>query len=387
MPLDYLGLQAEIHKFGESASAQHREFTQKLEACRLLFQQHAHEVKELQQLVEENAAQNQGLRCAKPVTDRLDFHAQAPTAPTGRTIVAADGSQINPDPHAELLFALVNVGVFTMEPGSGRAPATSATSALLYDETLQGTNGLIPEELIALLRDASEREVLAQVTRNLPAPVITLTDGPLELYHEPRQDPRFKSQFQQYLRALDELSLNEVITAGYVDRPRANLVVRLLELLVPAKEGDTQPRPFAGIPDSALFETFLQPGERSAVFALQSSSADEYEGKKALHFFYINCGRVHLPALARVEIPLWVAEDDAKLDTLHATLVEQSQQAGAAPYPYALLRAHEVAVVTNDDRRELIRMMERELMERGFAPARQSFKQMNKENLMRKSRI
>ncbi len=387
MPLNYLGLQGQIQKYGESASTQHREFTQKLEACRLLFQQHAHEVKQLQQLVEEAAARNKGLRCALPVIEALDTHLPAPALPPGRTVIAADGSQINPDPHAELLFALVNVGLFTLEPGSGQSPRTSAESTLLYDDSVQGVNGLVPEELIALLRDAREREILAEITRSLPAPVITLTDGPLELYHEPRQDNRFEPQFQRYLRALDELSINGVITAGYVDRPRANLVIRLLELLLPAPQEETQPRPFAGIPDRALFETLLQPGERSAVFALQSSSADEYEGKKALHFFYLNCGSERQTALARVEIPLWVAEDSAKLDTLHATLVEQSQQTGAAPYPYPLLRAHEVTVVTMDDREELTRMIERELTERGFPPARQSYKQINKGNLTPKKRI
>jgi NurA-like 5'-3' nuclease len=58
--------------------------------------------------------------------------------------------------------------------------------------------------------------------------------------------------------------------------------------------------------------------------------------------------------------------------------VEQSRQAGASPYPYPLLRAHEVAVVKMDDREEIIRMLERELAERGFLPSSQSYKQINK---------
>jgi hypothetical protein len=378
MPLNYLSLQGQIKEYGESAAAHQHEFTRKLEECRGVFLQHAADIINLQRLVEEAAARNKGLRCAVPVTEPLDFHTTATVPPPGRTIIAADGSQINPDAHGEVLFALVNTGLFTLKPGSNEAPRTETRSKLLFDETLQTPNGMVSEDLIALLRDVREREVLAEVTRGVPAPVITLTDGPLELYHEPRMDKQFETQFHNYQRALDELSLNEVITAGYVDRPRADLVVRLLELLIPQAGDQPQQRAFAGIPDRALFESLLHPGERSAIFALQSSSAQSYEGRKALHFFYLNCGTTDNPAMARVEIPRWVIEDDDSLTTLHATLVEQSRQAGASPYPYPLLRAHEVAVVKMDDREEIIRMIERELAQRGFPPSSQSYKQINK---------
>jgi len=378
MPLDYLSLQGQIKKYGESASLQKHEFTQKLDACQALFKQHAGDVIGLQRLVEEAAARNKLLRCAKPVSQAMDTHIPSPAAPEGRTIIAADGSQINPDPHGEVLFALVNTGLFTLQPGSGAAPRTQILSSLLFDDTLHAPNGMVSEDLIALLRDVREREVLAQVTKELPAPVITLTDGPLELYHEPRSDKQFEAAFSDYLAALDDLCLNRVVTAGYVDRPRADLVVRLLELLTSGAAEPSPERAFAGIPDRALFETLLQPGERSAVFALQSSAAKSYEGRKALHFFYLNCGSAGNPAIARVEILKWIAEEDAALNTLHATLVEQSRQAGAAPYPYPLLRAHEVAVVRMEDRDEVIRLLENELSQRGFPPSRQSYKQINK---------
>ena len=381
MPVNYLSLQDQIKKYGESAAVQKLEFEYKFQACFSLFKEHAGNLIDLQRKVAETAAQNKGLRCAVPVDEPLDTHIPAPRSPSGCTIIAADGSQINPDSHGEVLFALVNVGLFTIQPGSAAAPHTETRSSLLYDDTLHTPNGLVSEDLIALLRDVREREILAEVTKSFPAPVITLTDGPLELYHEPRQDKQFETHFKRYIAALDELSLNGIITAGYVDRPRADLVVRLLELLVPAGgsgENTTQPRAFNGIPDRALFETLLHPGERSAVFALQSSSAQSYEGRKALHFFYLNSGSINHPALARVEIPAWVAKEKSSLETLHAVLVEQSRQSGNAPYPYPLLRAHEVAVVKMDDREEVIRMIERELIARGFPPSSQSFKQINK---------
>jgi len=231
------------------------------------------------------------------------------------------------------------------------------------------------------MRDVHEREILADLAQNEAAPLVTLTDGPLELYHEPRQEKAFEHYFKQYLAALDDLALNQVITAGYVDRPRADLVVKLLELVAP--EDESADRPFAGVTDLQLFESILNPGERSAVFKLQSSSADAFANKKALHFFYINVGSVGQPALARVEVPLWVVEDPHAMSLLQSVLVEQSHQAGSRPYPYPLIRAHEIAVVKMDDHNQISEMIEQELLNRGLPPTLNSNKQSHKQHQAR----
>jgi hypothetical protein len=277
-----------------------------------------------------------------------------------------------------VLYGLVNVGVFRMQPGSGLAPEIKTFSNLLYDEDLHPSGGLASEDLIALMRDVREREILADLAQNESAPLVTLTDGPLELYHEPRQEKAFEHYFKQYLAALDDLALNQVITAGYVDRPRADLVVKLLELVAP--EDESADRPFAGVTDLQLFESILNPGERSAVFKLQSSSADAFANKKALHFFYINVGSVGQPALARVEVPLWVVEDPHAMSLLQSVLVEQSHQAGSRPYPYPLIRAHEIAVVKMDDHNQISEMIEQELLNRGLPPSFNSNKQSHKQH-------
>jgi len=75
--------------------------------------------------------------------------------------------------------------------------------------------------------------------------------------------------------------------------------------------------------DRALFHDLLKPGERSAVFGIQSRFAAEYPEALALHFFYLNVGRPGRSWLARVEIPAWVAENPRMLDDLHAILVQQ----------------------------------------------------------------
>jgi len=378
MPINFLILKTQIEKLAETAVSRHSEYLQKRTDCLALLNQHAEDLILLQKTVEEASNQNKGLRCAVPMNEPLTAHISVPLPAPPCTILAADGSQINPDPHGSALYGLVNVGVFRMQPGSGLAPEASIYSKLLYDDDLHPSGGLASEDLIALMRDVREREILADLAQHESAPLVTLTDGPLELYHEPRQEKAFEHYFKQYLSALDDLALNQVITAGYVDRPRADLVVKLLELMTP--EHDSTERPFAGVTDLQLFETLLNPGERSAVFKLQSSSADAFTNKKALHFFYINVGSAGQPALARVEVPLWVVEDPQAMTTLQSVLVEQSHLAGSRPYPYPLIRAHEIAVVKMDDHNQISEMIEKELLNRGLPPSFNSNKQSHKQH-------
>lgn len=381
MPVNFLALTEQIQKLAGTAVMRRSELLQKRMDCLALLNQHADHQILLQKIVEEAAAQNKGLRCAVPTKESLVAHYPVNLPAPPCTILAADGSQINPDPHGSALYGLVNVGVFIIKPGSGLVPQTAVYSDLLYDDKLSPSGAPASEDLIALMRDVWERKKLAELTQNESAPLVTLTDGPLELYHEPRQEKDFQKYFNQYLAALDDLALNQVITAGYVDRPRADLVVKLLELVVP--EHESAERPFAGVTDLQLFETILNPSERSAVFKLQSSSADAFAKKKALHFFYINVGSAGQPSLARVEVPLWVVEDPQAMTTLQSVLVDQSHQAGSRPYPYPLIRAHEIAVVKMDDHEQISQMIESELLNRGLPPSLNSNKQAHKQHQAR----
>jgi len=384
MPLNYLHLKNQITDMGSNASARNAEMRSALELLTAKLNEQANEISALQQLVEEEAARNKGLRCAAPVSEalntRVPVHLPAPAC----TILSADGSQVTPDPHDTVLYGLVNIGVFRIQPGSGLVPSQITSSTLIYGDELYASGGTASEDLVNLLRDVQEREMLAKLAAVEAKPVVTLTDGPLELYHEPRQEQSFKQHFDRYLHALDDLAVNSVITAGYVSRPRADLVVKLLSLL-----GDSSPdapgKPsYTGLTDIALFAGLLAPGERSAIFRVQSRSASEYEGRKALHFFYLNVSSGGDPAFARVEIPLWVAGNPAHVQLLHSVLVEQSRLSGSVPYPYPLLRAHEIAVVRLDDRQQLNTLIENEMVRRGFPPSRKSEKQVHKDHTGRK---
>ncbi|MEJ5201624.1 MAG: DNA double-strand break repair nuclease NurA, partial [Anaerolineales bacterium] len=349
-----------------------------------LLSTHADELEWLQGLVRLASERNSGLRCAVPLIEPLNQSIPRPVLHEKIVLLAADGSQIEPDRHAQVEFAEVNVGVIRMLPRQGEPPHEMIRSWLLYGNQLYCSGGIISGDLLALMRDLYERRTLAELAATEQLPVVTLTDGTLELFREPKEQADFQQPFQDYLGALRELARLSVATAGYVDKPRADLVVRLLELvLLPTEQlaHAGRIRPLLGVTDADLFFPLLKPGERSAIFAIQSRSASSFPDALALHFFYLNVGREDKPWLARVEVPAWVVQNSALLNRVHAVLIEQCDCITGKRYPYALHRAHEIAVVTREEKLQveamLISEMRRLEVEVGSPSYKQSLKDLS----------
>ena len=58
---------------------------------------------------------------------------------------------------------------------------------------------------------------------------------------------------------------------------------------------------------------------------------------------------------------MWVAEDKTALNNLHAALIEQTEIMGNKPFPYLLHRAHEIAVVSHQEKEQIDQMLMIEL--------------------------
>ncbi len=384
MPVDYLQIQNQIKDYGDKAFTRERELGEKRRLGLETLIAHARDLEALQARVERALGFNSSLRCARPTTEALDARFPLPPGPPEVTLLAADGSQINPDRHAAVDFCVINVGALQMRMGSSAPPQASVRSRLLDVDELYVDEGLISEGTVALKRDLAERRYLVDLVQDAPPPVITLTDGQLELFREPRPTPEFDRAFEDYLKVLAELSETGAATAGYVDRPRSDLVARLLELaLLPEDQLERagKERKLGRLADTSLFQELLPtPGDRSAVFAIQSPSAQKFTARLSLHFFYLNVGRPGKPSLVRVEIPEWVASNAEMLKDLQAVLVAQCRILGARPYPYALHRAHEVAKVAFEEKERLEEILSSELQRRGLGLGQKSNKQFHKES-------
>jgi hypothetical protein len=357
MSLDFLQLSQQVQQLGEKAIQHQHDLKTKLVETRELLEERSQDIENLHQKVQDVARNyDQTLRCASPVNEALNAHFPLTNLPEKVTLIAADGSQIFADRHAEVEYCLVNTGAIWMRYGSADAPVTSIQSKLIYADQLEGMS----DDKLSLKRDMAERIRLLELASQAQPPMITLTDGPLEIWtttlEEGRVAGEFKKSLEKYLGVLSKLCELKATTAGYVDKPGADLVVRLLEV-ARAKEEDLAEmrtfRPFRGVTDIELYKDVLQPGERSAIFGIQSRSSKPYQGELGLHFFYLNVGRPGHPYLARVEIPAWVAEDGSMLDNLHAVLVNQCEMISVRRYPYLLHRAHETAVVSLEDKEQV----------------------------------
>jgi hypothetical protein len=387
MSLDFQQVRQQIKALGEQAPLRARHLAELRQRAAGLLESHALDLDALRQRVQTvTRLYDPNLRCALPAlenTEPLNAHNSLPALPSQATVLAADGSQIAPDRHVEVNYGLINVGAVQMRLGLPDPPVVNVQSQLMYDDELYTPGGTITEEQLTLMRDLAERRQLADLAASAVAPVITFTDGPMELWgaKDSPDSGEFERSLEQYHAALSVLHELGATTAGYVDKPYANLVVRLLEVASLPENQLAEVKhshPLQGVLDLDLFRPLLAPGERSAVFALQSRSARRYRDDLALHFFYLNVGRDGHPWLARVEIPAWVARNRKMLDDLHAVLIQQCRILANRPFPYLLHRAHEAAVVTIEEKDQVTQMISLELRRRGVEVGEISHKQSAK---------
>ena len=380
MPVNFLQLRQQITEMGSRTQEYETRRETSLARARAQLQEYAHRGHDLCVLVDQAAQANQRLRCAVPTQDHILEAVDPQPCPPAGMVLAADGSQVSPSRHDPFPIGVINVGAYQWIPGS--IPQEFQDTRLLYFDEVHTQNGLLSEGMIALMRDLDERKIMARLAKDKPQPVMALTDGPLELFYEARESEEFRRALKEYLDSLHELESMGVAAAGYVDRPLSDLVVRLLELTLVSEDHYAhleRNRALQGVLDEELFGELLKPGQRSAVFAIKSQQTANFKGTLALHFFYLNAGRDGKPALARVELPAWVAENRDLLNLLHCTLVDQCAMLGANPYPYCLHRAHEIALVGFDEKRRIMDMIAVEHLNQGQTVQTASFKQSNKD--------
>jgi hypothetical protein len=295
--------------------------------------------------------------------------------PQVQHIIATDGSQIYPDRHSIAHYALINVGVIHYRPASGHAPDEETFADLVFGSRLRDDETAEPLQAAEISRERDKQELssLIRLSALQDGTAVALMDSPLLLWilgSEPGQRADLEAWF---LEQLERARNARVLLAGYVDRPGSRGIADLLALAPLGISEITRDQPairiFRDLPDRIIFQHFLAPGERSALFVSGSPfNAILAQHNQALKvaFFYINVGTPHDPTIARVETPLWVAEDPVRLGQLHSAIWQQCQAPGR--YPYVLARAHEIALVTFEQRSELENILARAMLQRGLQP-------------------
>ncbi|NTW43105.1 MAG: DNA double-strand break repair nuclease NurA [Anaerolineaceae bacterium] len=388
MPVNYQQIRASIKAAGQLAPIREREVQSRRDRVFQLLDRYAHDLPALLERVQSTLAHIPDFRCALPGDQPINIDLPETKSPAQVILWAADGSQIIPDSHLAVQFGVINVGLIRL--AKGEPPRQSIESQLLYADDLFTSQGyLIGEELIALRRDYQERAALLSSAKIESIPVLTLTDGPIELFREGKESREYQEKLAQYISILSQMAELQVLTAGYVDKPRSDLVVRLLELQILSNEQLSkadQIHSFQGVYDAEIFAQLLKPGERSATFGLQSRAVKQFHGLLAIHFMYLNVGREGKPQIVRVEFPAWVAQSTESIQIIQHKLLEQCRQMGSKSYPYILHRAHETALVTYEERNRLLELIQMEMESQNIHTGETSNKQQAK-NLPGKTRF
>jgi hypothetical protein len=363
---------------------------------------------------------------ALPLAERADRGYRPPPCPAAYAALAVDGSHIDVDRNAPAPCYVLNLGWSAIFYGVDRPPELDshaelqpATAALVeWDEEDASREYAIRGEVLSLLRGVRELALLAERAALLPPdlPQVALLDGNLGLWNV-AQAPISRHLRERFIRgeggllpALTTLralaGARPLAVGAYTSAAGTADVVHALRVgtcpleevactrcprqppvhgapaAPPAAAAGWRGSPAAGYArpcdvvgvgtDAELFLALLAPGERSALFLARSSAflrpdaAGEplwYEAEgHAVAFFYLRVA----DEIARVELPLWVAQAPERIGLLHAALLDQCAKGPA--YPVVLQEAHEQAVITTVDRLSFAALLERELERAGEVP-------------------
>ncbi len=369
MTLELSKLTTQVQALGRELAAREREQADLLALARRWLAEYADQGERLR-----HPARLLG-QTAIPTDEPLDAVHTLPPMPERFTVVAADGSLIQPDRHSAALYYLINVGSLVYRHGSGESPMARSEPTLGYTEADLYENGLlVAGNLLDVRRDLAEIICLADLCAAEPVgPTLALVDGTLILWVlEERPEAWQRAKVVAYLDQLDRIRRGGAAVAAFISRPRRGEVTRLLHLA--SVDGDLnrasqEPNPLERLPDRVLF-AYLPAGARSAVFAHPSPINDRYytPSGHGVHFFYLNVAEEgREPVIARVEVPAWVVQDAGLLALAHGAIVVQARITG--DYPYALARADELAFIGGPEREAFEEMVATALLRAGLRTA------------------
>jgi hypothetical protein len=379
MTLEFEKLTAEVERMARNVFERQRVHEQLIDRALAKLREHAEEWQRIEYCIKqaEDRAGLKELRAAKPLGDSepLDAAVDPPASPKQAVIVAVDGSQIMPDQHGAFLYSLINVGVLVYYHGANIAPRQYTIPALDYPGREEDVDFQDRATIVSMHRDQAEIQSLAQAVndhREAPRPLLALLDQRL-LYWPAggANDSDGQRVLMAWQREISAMRQDGALLAGYIARSRKQSVLTMLDALDIDQPGFDMDRltkrdQTIGLSDGALFARLLAPGQRSKVFVDVSQHNDDFrrrDSQNEICFFYFNPGPSGRQ-IARVDIPISVANNAQAVSDIHALLYEQCQYLGH--YPYALTRADEIAVVGRQDQEHLDVMIKNSMQRHGL---------------------
>jgi len=305
-------------------------------------------------------------------------------APSEYSALATDGSHIPLDRHAIAPCYLLNVGEIALHYGTGERPRLTSRATLHYKEeeiyasSASGDAVPLSERMVANKRFLAESAALATLVAEFhERAAVALVDDPLVVWTPPGEsDEAQKRVIDEFCMMLEAGRQSATPVAGYVSRPGHRDVISTLRMtLCPegCPHGTGSPcRRISHLSDARLFSELLpNAGERSQAFGSNAPNLKLYPDEHRVFFFYLNVRT----EIARIEIPRWVAEDQALLDMAHVLIYDQAVKGQG--YPVSLAEAHERAIVRGPERESFFRLVEQSFIRQNL-PVLQTRKAISK---------
>ena len=294
----------------------------------------------------------------------------ASARPTPVTVVATDGSQVYPDRHVEPTCYLLNISRIAFQYGTLERPLMESVPDFRYrredlEDLLEDALDAATADVVSALRD--EQELAALLATALEAriagrPVVALADGTLIrwMLGALRNAALEQRLIQRYLEILEGFREERIPVCSYISMPGNTEVVNLVRLHLDEHRRPPSPEEsLAGMPDRWLFARTLRPGERTAVFESASHIQKAYGAASRICYFYVCLPARGGSEVGRVEVPVWVAEDRALLDLVHAVVLSECEKGDG--YPMILSEAHERAVIRAHEKALFYDLIERQM--------------------------
>ncbi len=262
-------------------------------------------------------------------------------------VLAVDGSQIYYDRHQGPACYLINVGSVFFSYGAHQSSVKfeSNPNVIIVQDARDGCS----PEVVNLVREQAELEKAASQACRLAAltqdPFLCVFDGTLIFFQADGSTDQKEQYLTAYLKNLQILCDQKILHAGYISFPRSKELVNILKLVI--AELDDKKIDTIGLhklTDMDIAQFFLQPWQRSIVFASKAPVSYLYPKHLKPYFCYVHVGA----EIARLEFPAWIAHDEKLVNQICAIVLDQASKGSG--YPVCLFEAHEQAVIKTADR-------------------------------------
>ncbi len=237
---------------------------------------------------------------------------------------------------------------------------------------------------LSLIAEPESTPTTPQTGTSIAVPTIAMVDGSLIYWFLEQLPSEARDQIlQPILAAWRSLQRARVPMVGYISASRSGESINFLRLQTcPYTAPDCMShcnnlpdkapcQVLEPLRDSALWGRLLKPGERSPLWKSSAKIQSFYE-EQCIYFCYVHVGS----EVARVEVPEWVAMDNALLSSALSLVLAQVMKGYG--YPVALAEAHNQAVVRGGDRSRFFALLEQQMIRAGIRNVGTSYKEARK---------